>query len=46
MAGPDGFGEEKEIDGWVKKDKSLGAGGFGIVSLWQNQVVHSTGPLS
>ena len=37
MAGPDGK-EEKEIDGWVKEEKSLGTGGFGTVSLWVHKV--------
>ena len=38
MAGPDGLNDEKEIDGWVKEEKSLGSGGFGTVSLWVHKV--------
>ena len=38
MAGPDGLNDDKEIDGWVKEEKSLGSGGFGTVSLWVHKV--------
>ena len=45
MAGPDGLNDDKEIDGWVKEEKSLGSGGFGTVSLWVHKVRLKTNKL-
>ena len=33
---------EKEKKGAWQREKTLGAGGFGIVALWKNEVSHPT----